>query len=143
MAGLLMDTNWAFAVLNTPGYNSDSDGPETSTSSPEDSASFSSGDLSSLSGFSVDTPPTVYSPVRNHGAYRRAGWRHFSGKSRAPSPWPGKQTHHASPSCFGRFMRAASNPLQGVSTGKVASATKSIFEKLPQLPSFGKGKKAA
>jgi hypothetical protein len=137
MAELLMETNRAFAVLNAPGHNLDAWGSEVSTWSLEDSASFSSGYLSTLSDFSVDTPSTVYSPLPNNGGSKHAGWRHFSGKSRAPSPWPGRQIHHASTSCVGRFMRAVK-----VQTGKIGFAARVVRERLRQIE-FGKGKKAA
>lgn len=63
---------------------------ETSAASPENSASISGASQISPSEHSVDTPPTVYSIPKHHEpGMGYVGWKEFSGRSRAPSPWDG------------------------------------------------------
>ena len=126
---LLMDTNRASAVLDAPEYSSDTSGSEVSSSSLWDGVSLSSGYLSTPTDYSVDTPSTLSSPLGNTGGMKRAGWQHFSGRSRAPSPWPDSgQNGDVELSCFGRLVRAAKDSFKKSRLGKLVLGVGRIAE---------------
>lgn len=98
----------AYAQLEAAEQNSLQGSLENSTASPENSAPISSASQPSPSEHSVDTPPTSCSiPEHHEPGLGYAGWKEFSGRSRAPSPWVARdwREHPATPGRVRRFVR--------------------------------------
>jgi len=116
--------NMAHAKLEDAERNSDSMGGESSTASPGDNAPVSSAAQPSPVEHSVDTPPTVNSiPEHYEPGMGYAGWKEFSGRSRAPSPWvPGYWGDHpAGPSSVRRFVRRVRDSYRASTLGRAVS----------------------
>ena len=97
---------------------------EASAIFPGDSAPITSASQTSPSEHSVDTPPTDYSILEHHEpGMGYAGWKEFSGRSRAPSPWVGGRwtDQPATPGRIRRFVRKAKGSLTACRLGRVIS----------------------
>lgn len=97
---------------------------ETSAASPEDSAPISSASQISPSEHSVETPPTQCSKLEHHEpGMGYAGWKKFSGTSRAPSPWVcGRWADQpATPCRVRRFVRAVKDCYKASKFGRAIS----------------------
>jgi hypothetical protein len=106
------------------------------TASPRHSAPILSAAQSSSGEYSVDTPPTVYSiPAHHEPGMGYAGWKEFSGRSRAPSPWVAGywSNHPATPGRVRRFVRRAKDSFKASRLGSFISRvaqSRSSSEKL-------------
>lgn len=106
---------------------------EDSTASPGNSALISSASQPSPSEHSVDTPSTSCSiPEHHEPGMGYAGWKDFSGRSRAPSPWIARdwREHPATPGRVRRFVRGAKASYKAFKLrGRTSRAA--ICEKVP------------
>lgn len=95
-----------------------------STASPGHSAPVSSAAQSSRGEHSVDTLPTVYSvPEHHEPGTGYAGWKEFSGRSRAPSPWVAEywETHPPTPGRVRGFVRRVEDSFKASRLGRFIS----------------------
>jgi hypothetical protein len=117
--------NMAHAALEAAEHNSSlPDSLEDSTASPGHSAPIPSAAQSSPGEHSVDTPPTAYSILEHHvPGTGYAGWKEFSGRSRAPSPWVAEhwEDHPATPGRVRRFVRRVMDSFKASRLGSVIS----------------------
>jgi hypothetical protein len=134
--------NMAHAALEAAEHNSPPLGSlEDSTASPGVSAPISSASQPGQSEHSADTPPTDYSfPKAHESGTGYAGWKEFSGRSRAPSPWVAGdwEDHPATPGRVRRFVRRIKDSFRasrlGTFISRAARSTtrlaRSSYEKL-------------
>lgn len=117
--------NMAYAALVAAEHNSSLPGSlEASTASPGDNAPLSSASQPSQSEHSADTPPTDYSfPEAHEPGTEYAGWKEFSGRSRAPSPWVAGywKNHPAAPGRVRRLVQRAKDSFKASMLGKFIS----------------------
>lgn len=125
--------NMARAALEAAEHYSSLPGSlEDSTASPGDNAPTSSASHPSQSEHSVDTPPTDYSfPEAHEPGTGYAGWKEFSGRSRAPSPWVAEywENHPTTPGRVRRFVRRVKDSFKASRLGKsISRAARSTTE---------------
>ena len=106
---------------------------EASAASPEDSGPISSTSQTSPSEHSVETPSTIYSiPEHHEPGMGYAGWKEFSGRSRAPSPWVASdwRDHSATPGRVRRFVRKAKDCYKASKFGRAISQVGQVMREI-------------
>ena len=123
----------AYAQLEAAEQNSLQGSLENSTASPENSAPISSASQPSPSEHSVDTPPTSCSiPEHHEPGLGYAGWKEFSGRSRAPSPWVGGRwvDQPATPGRVHRSVRKVKDCYKAFKFGRAISQAGQVMREI-------------
>lgn len=106
---------------------------ETSAASPEDSAPISGASQTSPSEHRGETPPTEYSiPEHHEPGMGYAGWKEFSGRSRAPSPWVGGRwvDQPATPGRVRRSVRKVKDCYKAFKFGRAISQAGQVMREI-------------